>query len=356
MLRKKSFRLFLTVIVLLVVVYLLGPHPPTPVYSSAMPLVPQTATGLEKYINQKETAHTLKPNNQARIVWNNDSLKAKTAYAIVYLHGFSASQEEGYPVHTNIAREFGCNLYLSRLAEHGIDTTAPLKNLTASGYWESAREALAIGKQLGEKVILMGTSTGGTNALQLAATYPDDIYALVLLSPNIAINNDKAWLLNDPWGLQIASFVTGSDYVTSEDDRPIYKQYWYSKYPLDATAQLEEYLETTMNAETFKKVKQPLLMLYYYKDEVHQDSVVSVPAMLKMFDELGTAKEDKVKQAMPNAGNHVLGSYIRSKDLLGVQQAIENFMERKLHLTRAPGSAITTVTSDVNIAIKDQTP
>ncbi|HRP56773.1 alpha/beta hydrolase [Agriterribacter sp.] len=356
MFRKKSFRLFLTVIVLLVIVYLLGPHPSTPVYDPVMPAVPQTAAGLEKYIHQKEAAHTLKPNNQARIVWYNDSLKEKTVYAIVYLHGFSASQEEGYPVHTNIARAFGCNLYLSRLAEHGIDTAAPLKNLTASAYWESARDALAIGKQLGEKVILMGTSTGGTNALQLAATYPDDVYALVLLSPNIAIDNDKAWLLNDPWGLQIASFVTGSDYVTSADDRPIYKQYWYSKYPLDATAQLEEYLETTMTAETFKKVKQPVLMLYYYKDEVYRDSVVSVPAMLKMFDELGTAKNNKVKQSMPNAGNHVLGSYIKSKDLLGVQQAVESFMERKLHLNKASGTAITTVTSGVNISIKDSAP
>ena len=71
---------------------------------------------------------------------------------------------------------------------------------------------------------------------------------------------------------------------------------------------------------------------YYYKDEVHRDSVVSVPAMLKMFDELGTAKNSKIKQSMPNAGNHVLGSYIKSKDLLGVQQAIESFMEKKLHL------------------------
>jgi hypothetical protein len=96
--------------------------------------------------------------------------------------------------------------------------------------------------------------------------------------------------------------------------------------------------------------------LYYYKDEVHRDSVVSVPAMLKMFEELGTPKNDKVKQSIPNAGNHVLGSYIKSKDLLGVQQAIENFMERKLHLTKAPGTSITTITSDVNISINDTAP
>ncbi len=58
-------------------------------------------------------------------------LKNKTEYSLVYLHGFSASQAEGDPVHRNIAKLFGCNLYLSRLAEHGIDTAEPMMNLTA---------------------------------------------------------------------------------------------------------------------------------------------------------------------------------------------------------------------------------
>ena len=347
MLKKKWFRILVAIVLVLVVIYLLGPHPSAPVYTNQLPNVPSDAASLEAYVKHNEEQHKLKPNNEARIVWNNDSLKTKTNYAIVYLHGFSASQEEGKPIHTNIAKEFGCNLYLSRLAEHGIDTVDPMKNLTAEEYWESAKQALAIGKQLGEKIILMGTSTGGTNALQLAATYPNDIAALVLLSPNVAINNDKAWLLNNPWGLQIARMVTGDNYVTSSDSRPIYKQYWYWHYPLEATVQLQEYLETTMTKTNFEKIQQPLLLLYYYKNDVHQDSVVSVPAMLKMYDELGTPKENKIKEAIPNAGNHVLGSYIKSHDLLSVQNAIESFMTRKLHLQKAASDlpAITSATS-----------
>lgn len=352
MFRKRAFLLFLP-LVLLTAAYFCGPHPPAPAYRIALPAVPREPAELEAYISRGEAAHRLKPDNQARIVWYNDTLKQKTDYAIVYLHGFSASQQEGAPVHTNIARAFGCNLYLSRLAAHGIDTTEPMKDLTPSAYWESAKQALAIGKQIGKKVILMGTSTGGTHALQLAAAFPDDVYALVLMSPNIAIYDSNAWLLNSPWGLQIARWVTGSSHVTSADTRPVYKQYWYHQYPLEAAVQLEEYLETTMKPETFKKVRQPLLLLYYYKDEEHQDKVVSVPSMLKMFDELGTPKDNKVKRAMPGAGNHVLGSYIKSKDLLGVQRAIEDFMEKKLHFTKVPGSAITTTTSNLKITVGD---
>src|ERR1700742_1292987 len=111
----------LIIIILLVVAYLLGPAPSTPKYSPEMPAVPAAAADLESYINANEALHKLKPNNQARIVWINDSLKQKTDYALVYLHGFGSSQEEGAPVHRNIAKEFGCNLYLSRLAEQGID-------------------------------------------------------------------------------------------------------------------------------------------------------------------------------------------------------------------------------------------
>jgi esterase/lipase len=333
MISKKWLRVLLIVLSVLLVVYWLGPHPKAPVYSQTLPVVPADVASLENYIINNETQHKLKPNNQARIVWF-DSAKTKTEFSIVYLHGFSASQEEGYPIHTNIAKEFGCNLYLSRLADHGIDTTEPMMNITADKLWESAKQALQIGKQLGNKVILMSTSTGGTLALKLAADYPGDVYALIMMSPNIAINNDKAYLLNNPWGLQIARAVTGSHYVTAKDTRPVYKQYWYSHYPLESTVQLEELIETSMTNETFKKVKQPVLMLYYYKDEVHQDSVVSVPAMLSMFKELGTPPNKKVELAMPFAGDHVMGSYIKSKDLLDVQQSIEKFMRHNLKMQK----------------------
>ena len=323
---KKWLGYLVVLLFVMIAFYLLGPKPSTPVYNAVLPTVPSEGVAIENYISQIESSHKLKPDNQARVIWANDSVKKPTDYAIVYLHGFSASQAEGDPVHKNIASEFGCNLYLSRLAEHGIDTVDAMINLTADEYWESAKQALAIGKQLGRKVILMGTSTGGTNALQLAATYPNDVAALLLLSPNIAINNDKAYLLNNPWGLQIAKMVTGSDYNISTDTGKLYHQYWYSKYHLKATVALEEMLETTMTNDNFKKVTQPLELLYYYKDAIHQDSTVRVEAMLQMFDALGTPGSLKRKQAIPNAGNHVIGSYLRSKDVASVQKAIEQFL------------------------------
>lgn len=319
-------------IVLLVLIgaYFLGPHPSTPVYKSTLPLVPPAA-GLDNYLKISESFHKIKPDNEARIVWNNDSLKRKTEYAIVYLPGFTASQAEGDPIHRQIARKFGCNLFLARLAEHGIDTTEALVNLTAENYWESAEEALAIGKQLGKQVILMGTSTGGTLALMLAARFPE-VNSLVLLSPNIAINDPFAFLLNNPWGLQIAHGVLQSDYIMAKDQRKVYRQYWSTPYRVEAAVELQELMETSMTSETFKQVKQPVLTLYYYKDEVHQDSVVKVSAMKTMMEQLGTPESLKRALAIPGAGHHVIASYIKSKDLGSVQREIENFMRDVLNI------------------------
>ncbi len=324
-------RILLYIFGVLIIVYLFGPRPNASKYETDMPLIPPAAE-LEKFITAGEAAHKLRPDNEARIVWANDSIKQKTDYAIVYLHGFSASQEEGNPVHRNVAKKFGCNLYLARLAEHGVDTTDQLMNLTADNYWESAKKALAIGKQLGNKVILMGTSTGSSQALQLAAAYPADVNALILYSPNIAINDPNAWVLNNHWGLQIAQMVKGGKYNYPDDERPIYKQYWNKPYRLEATVALEEMLETAMTKTTFNKVKQPVLMLYYYKDEEHQDNVVKVSAMKDMFTQLATDTALKKAVAMPNTGNHVMASPIKSGDVLGVEIETVNFLNTVLNL------------------------
>ncbi|MDP1762499.1 MAG: alpha/beta hydrolase [Sediminibacterium sp.] len=322
---------FFAVLGILLVLYLLGPNPTTPVYNTTLPTIPATATTLENYIKEQESHYTIKPDNEARIIWANDSVKQKTAYAIVYLHGFSASQEEGNPVHRDLARQFGSNLYLSRLSQHGIDTIDALANLSAENLWESAKQAYAIGKQLGDKVILMGTSTGGTLAIQLAAAYPE-VAGLVLLSPNIAINDPNAWLVNNPWGLQIARLVKGSKLNTAGSNTPEYNQYWNHQYRLEATVQLEELLETTMTKATFARVKQPVLVLYYYKDEQHQDPVVKVSAMKTMMANLGTPPARKKMVAIPEAGNHVLGSPIQSKDIITVEREAGLFMKETLHI------------------------
>lgn len=315
-------------ILTVLVLYFLGTMPDQPKWSDRVYQVPHEPEALEQYVRTQESKHKLKTDNEARIVWA-DSSRRRTEFSVVYLHGFSASQKEGDPVHLNFAKEFGCNLYLARLADHGVDTTDQLLYFTPDRWWESSKEALAIGRALGDKVILMSTSTGGTMALILAAEYPDQVHALINMSPNIAINNPTAFLLNDPWGLQIARLVIGSHYQTIHYDSAR-QLYWNGQYRLEALTQLEELVEEKMTQETFQKVKQPSLTLYYYKNDTAQDPTVKVSAMLEMNEQLGTPGNLKVATPIPNAGYHVIGSSLVSEDLETVQNEVRKFAIEKL--------------------------
>ena len=328
---KKFIRISFPLLLLLGV-YFLGPQPESPSWNDSFPVVPSSLGDLEDYVLANESKHLIKTGNEAQIIWN-DSLPIKTEYSVVYLHGFSASQMEGDPVHRNFARAFGCNLFLARLADHGIDTTEQLLYFTADRIWESSKEALAIGQQLGEKVILISTSTGGTMALALAAAFPGKVHAMINMSPNIEINNPMAYMLNNPWGLQIARLNKGGNYqeIPYEAER---KLYWNEKYRLESLVQLQEILEDKMTVATFKKVIQPTLTLYYYKNENEQDPTVKVSAMLTMHEALGTTDDLKVAKAIPNCGAHVMGSSLVSKDLETVQLAIEEFALNQLKMKK----------------------
>jgi len=330
---KRFLKIIAALIAVLAVVYFFGPKPEAPIYNNNLIQVPSNAVALEAYVASNEAKHKVKPDNEARIVWANDSTKAKTPYVIVYLHGFSASQEEGNPVHKNIAKQFGCNMYLARLSEHGIDTTDALMNMTATSLWESAKEAYAIGKQLGDKVILMGTSTGGTVALELASNF-EDVAGLVLYSPNIAINNPSAFLTNNPWGLQIARIVMGGKENVLKNRTDTYKKYWNHQYRLEAVVELQELLETTMIPSHFNKINCPLLTLYYFKDEKNQDPVVKVSAMKEMFEAVGTPANLKRMVPIPEAGNHVLASPIQSNDIVSVEKETALFLEQIVQLKK----------------------
>jgi len=322
-----------SVVIILVIVYLSGPTFPKPVLNNKLPEINLQANEVESYIRGKESKLKIKPDNESRIIWANDSLKDKTPYCLLYLHGFSASWFEGEPVHSSFASRYGLNLYLPLLASHGIETTESLIDMTPDRLYESAKEALIIAHALGEKVIVMGTSTGGTLMLKLAADFPELIEGLILLSPNIAINNSASFLLSKPWGLQIARKVYKSNYrITNTDFASEDCHYWNCKYRLEAIVYLQQLIESSMKKELFEKVKLPVFMGYYYKDEDHQDKIVRVDAMLKMFEQLGTPENLKQKIAFPEAGDHPIGSKLFSKSWKDVQLASFQFAEEKLGL------------------------
>lgn len=321
----------LGLILVLVLVYFLGPRPQKPVLdNSPQAAISSPLAEIEQLVAQKdEDVAGLRPNNEGKIYWA-DSIR-QTDYCLVYLHGFSASGMEADPMHRELAQRYGMNFYAPRLFEHGITTQDALLNFNAKDYVNSAKEALAIGKKMGKKVLLLSCSTGGSLSLYLAAK-DTEISSLLLLSPNIKIANPAASLLSGPWGLQIARMVYGSHRSWDPPNKGV-KQYWTHRYRTEALIQMQLFLEATMKKKVFQQVKQPVFLGYYYKNEEEQDQVVSVAAMLKMFEQLGTPDELKKKVAFPKAENHIICSVWHSKDLKNVQQQLQVFIENSLKIT-----------------------
>ncbi|MBK8515793.1 MAG: alpha/beta hydrolase [Saprospiraceae bacterium] len=288
-------------------------------------------TELENYILVNESnVKSLKPDNQARIVWADEKLKQKTEYAVVYLHGFSASQKEGDPVHLDFAKRYGFNLYLSRLEDHGSADSNLFINLTPDNFLRSAKEAIQIGKTLGDKVIVMSCSTGGTLSVILAAA-GENIHSMIMYSPNIEIYDKTSELLLYPWGRQITDLVMGGTYNKINYDS-IPKKYWNSVYHTNGLFVIKSMIHDYMTEENFKKIKIPVFLGYYYKDEEHQDKVVSVNRMLDFYDQISTPDSLKQKTAFPEASAHVISSGLFSHDIEGVEKATFQWAEKILKI------------------------
>jgi esterase/lipase len=329
----KALKYLLSLLAVLILLYFAGPKPPTPVLDKQLPVVEGS---VEDFVtsNEIKAGFPIRPGCEAKILWANDSTKQITEYVLLYLHGFSATRREGYPVNEEFAAHFGCNAYLARLASHGLVTEDPLIDMTPDRLYNSAKEALSIACQLGKKVVVMGCSTGCTLALKLASDFPDLISGLILYSPNVQIKQKSAALVSGHWGLQIARLNLGSNYRVVGQDKGIdYCKFWYCRYRAEGIVYLQQLLDATMRKELFEKVKCPVFMGYYYRDEQHQDQVVEVKASMRMFGQLGTADINKRSIAFANAGDHVIASDLISHSVPEVRTATFAFAREILKMS-----------------------
>lgn len=301
--------------------------------SLRLPALPDDPAQLEELIIRSEASSPdIKTGNEARITWYDPSRKAPTPLSVVYLHGFTASHGEGEPLHHEFARRYGANLYLARLAGHGLKSRDAFEGLTPQKWLDSAAYAYAVGQRLGKKVLLMCTSTGVALALYLASRFPE-ISGLITYSPLIDFYDPRALILTHPWGRFIARTLVGNSYmIHSPNEGKRARRIWYSQYRIEGMMALGQLIEATMHPATFEKVTQPLFMGYYYKNAFEQDHKVSIRAMLDMFGRLGTPAEKKRKVSFPGAGSHVINNPLTSKAFPEVKKETFKFAEEILGL------------------------
>ncbi len=294
------------------------------------PAIPDNLAELDDYLSERESGYDLKPGTEAQIDWNCGSTLQKTEYALVYLHGFRASHPEGDPVHKTIAEHFGCNLYLSRHQEHGIDTKYPLLHLTEEKLRQSARFAYEIGKRIGDKVILMGTSTGASLALYLAAQadFQDHISSLILYSPLVRFHGIKEQLLMHAASRKMLSVIPGRQFVIKTESTTYAEdRIWNNCYALGGALALGAFIQHTMTNDLFRKVRCPTFIGYYYKNNRERDKVVSISGIKKLAEKLQARTTNVSLTNFPEAQNHVICSSLVSKSVPAVIDHTKKFLK-----------------------------
>lgn len=331
---KTTGKVLLVLIALLAGIYFLGPKPKPPVFDPPPleNLASLSLTDLEKSISEKENAvENIKPDCKARIIWADSLKKEKTKVVMLYLHGFGASYAEGAPVNIDLAKRFGCNLFMARLAEHGIETGEKNENFlrfNADEYYDSAEKALHIAQQLGDSVVIIGQSGGAAMALFLASRHPE-LKGLVLYSPAIQVFRKDGQLLAEPWGLQLAHFMVG-EHNDWKFRKPEQAKFWTNHQRFEGIVQFTTFQKYAMIPETFAKIKCPVFMGYYYENEENQDKVVSVAAMKVMFEQLGTPPQYKRSFDFVNAKAHVITSPLTTDDWQTVESESAKFIQEIL--------------------------
>lgn len=331
---KIVFTTLISLILVLTAVYFLGPRPPKPRFETPHFDNAASLKELETNLNALEQAiSTIRPQNAALILWADSSKKEKTKVALLYLHGFGASYKEGAPVNENLAKKFGCNIFMARLAEHGKDDgEGNFLRFTADDYYQSAEKALHIAKQLGDSVVIIGNSGGGAMGLFLASRH-SELKGLITYSPAVQVFRKDARLLGGPWGLQIAHLVTGKEHNDWVFQHPDQKRFWTNHQRFEGIVQFTTFQKYAMIPETFNKIKCPFFMGYYYENEDKQDTTVSVAAMLEMYDQVATPQYWKRKVNFPNTHHHVMTSNLTSDDWQSVEKSTAQFMQEVLGMT-----------------------
>jgi pimeloyl-ACP methyl ester carboxylesterase len=219
---------------------------------------------LEPWLAEREAEFlALRPGCEKHVLWADGP--RRTAWSVVYVHGFSASRREVSPYSERVAQGLGANFFGARLTGHGQDGPA-MDRATLQDWRRDVAEALAIGRALGERVLVVSCSTGSTLVTLALAEEEGTADAVVMLSPNYGLRLRRlqavldapfaaAWmplLVRGPQGPPAANSGTGI---------------WTSGYTVRAYAPMSQAVRAVRRAD-LGHIRAPALFAFSDRDQV----------------------------------------------------------------------------------------
>jgi esterase/lipase len=297
--------IFLAVVVTILIGIAMGPRPP--IDETIRFDFGSVSDDVEQWVAQREAAvETVRSGAEKEIVWADPTTKQKTPLAVIYVHGFSATKWETRPLPDKVAKALGANLFLTRRTGHGQDGEA-LAKASLNDWINDIAEAIAVGEKLGDRIVIIGGSTGGTLAIWAAsnARLINKVVGLVLISPNFQPKGFSVGLLNMPWGNYLLPMIFG-DTRSWEPTNEAHGQWWTTSYPSRAVFSMAALLRAVEKIDK-KALDVPAFFIFSPKD-----TVVEPDATRRVFAEWGGPKQEFLVENSEDPGNHVIAGDILS--------------------------------------------
>ena len=299
--------MFLGLIILVVLAVLLGPRVPVDTKIRFDPS--KIGDDPQAYLIREEAkVANIRDGLEKEIVWVNPMIHARTPLAVVYIHGFSASKEETRPLADKVAEELDANLFYTRLTGHGQDGSAMTEG-SVNAWINDYEEALAIGRAIGDKVVVVATSTGASLATW-AASQPDgskDLIGMALISPNYGVRASGAEMLLWPWGKQLAELIIGKQ-RSFVPRNALHEKYWTWRYPTGALLPMAALAELAYAAPV-GNAKVPALFIFS-----NDDKVVRPERTREIASQWGAVHEEVPVDNSGDPDNHVIAGNVLSPD------------------------------------------
>lgn len=294
---------------------------PRPLADGVTPHAAPTQEGFSAYVQRRQAqsrAEGVRPGNDERVAWAG-APDQRAPLVILYVHGFGASRGEGEATVEPLALALHATTYYTRLPGHGgdMDHHAAAR---PEEYFAVVEEDFHRLRPLGEKLVIIGSSTGGLLAAWLAARHPTEIDAVVLGSPLVEMAATGSFLLSRKLGMPLVKLIMGeyrdAGWRTDPEQRKQtgYEDFWITRQRMSAAAIVEDVRRRALREADPGDITAPILLLYYYADEKHQDTVCRVSAMRDFVSKTnhGTPHANTRSVAIAD-GNHILLSrYVRT--------------------------------------------
>lgn len=260
-------------------------------------------------VKHEQNFPTLVVGAEKYIRFSAPSRPKRTPYVVLYLHGFSACRQEISPVPEQIAKALHANYHATRLTGHGLDKGA-LPLARPEDWLRDVMEAWQVARQLGDKAIILATSTGGTLAAWLAqqAEVQDSLHALLLISPNFQIYHWAAPTFTWPWSTKLLPRLNGPNHSwqPANDDEA---KYWVYSYPISLVLKLAALVKAVRQSD-ISAIRAPTLFIY-----CDDDRIVNAKTTDSLMRRWGSAIKHRIS-APPRAdsNNHVITGDILCPD------------------------------------------